>query len=509
METFVDISKQKEAEEELKKAREMAETANKAKSEFLANMSHEIRTPMNSILGFSEVMLNNTNDEKQKDYLNTILSSGKTLLSIINDILDLSKIEAGKMEISPMPVDLRIVIKEIAQIFQQKVLEKNIDFATIMDDRFPASITIDEVRLRQILLNLTGNAVKFTSSGFVKIILELINDMGELVDFDILVIDSGIGINESDQKTIFESFRQQSGHDVKKFGGTGLGLAISKRLTEMMGGEISVESEPGKGSTFKLAFKNIKYSSEELTQNESFSWGSEEIVFMGSKVLVVDDIGFNRDLVRSFLDKYDLVILDAEDGEKGIKSARENNPDLIFMDIRMPGMNGYEAAKILKRESETSGIPVIALTASTMQSEEVKIKGQFDGYLRKPVHRKNIVDELIKFIPYTRRDKIKDEEKENDNKEVLKENLNNEIKEEFRKLYFDGIDDMIDMMIMDELEEFACNVIKFGEKYESRSIKILGESLKQSISEFNFEKISENINMIKILFSDIKEEKDD
>ena len=368
-----DITERKEMERRIIKEKEKAEQANRAKSEFLANMSHEIRTPMNSILGFSEVMLNTTTDEKNKSYLKTILSSGKTLLTLINDILDLSKIEAGRMQISPEPVSVRCVINEMKQIFKQKTDEKNLDFIVEIDDDLPGNITIDEVRLRQILLNLIGNAVKFTSEGYVKTEVTLLNESNGIIDFEIAVIDTGIGIAENDKKQIFDSFSQQSGQDAKRYGGTGLGLAITKRLCELMNGRIDMESKLGKGSKFVVSFRNIKYSSQKISEEDADEWNEENVDFLGANVLIVDDVPHNRDLIVSYLESYDLKINTADNGKMSVDLAMDLMPDLILMDIRMPGLNGYEATEIIKSNKKTKHIPIIALTASTTQTKKERI----------------------------------------------------------------------------------------------------------------------------------------
>jgi PAS domain S-box-containing protein len=442
-------------ENNLIKEKIRAESANRAKSEFLANMSHEIRTPMNSILGFSEVMLNSVSDQKHKGYLNTILNSGKTLLSLINDILDLSKIEAGRLEISAEPVDLKVVLFEMQQIFAQKAEEKNIDLFFEIEEGIPSNITIDEIRLRQILLNLIGNAVKFTSSGFVKVIAFGDCKNNSFIDLHISVIDSGIGIPEADQKRIFDSFSQQAGQDSRKYGGTGLGLAITKRLCELMDGKISLVSQVNKGSKFTVTFQNVKCSDDVIVDDRGFEWDEDRIDFKPAKVLIVDDIPHNRNLVLSYLENYNLTMYEAENGEIAINIGKEYMPDLILMDIRMPGMNGYQATEILKSDKATQKIPVIALTASTMHSETDMINELFDGYLRKPIQKQHLVNEMAKFLTHDILEGEEFKEKAIEIEEVIEDVISEEVKSSFRGKFFDKIDYLKDVMIIDEVNDLS------------------------------------------------------
>jgi PAS domain S-box-containing protein len=501
LESFVDISKQKQAESELKEAKKQADAANKSKSEFLANMSHEIRTPMNSILGFSEVMMNTIKDEKHIGYLKTILTSGKTLLSLINDILDLSKIEAGRIEIAPEPVDIRVIINEIKQIFTQKVHEKNIQLFSEIDVDFPANITIDEVRFRQILLNIVGNAVKFTAEGYVKIELKKVQLKNGTIDFVVSVSDTGIGVQEADKQRIFESFSQQSGQTSRHFEGTGLGLAISKKLCELMGGKIELESEVSVGSKFSLLFFDVKYSEEILEQENHYSWDKEAIVFNSSKILVVDDISFNRDLIISYLENYNFTLLEAENGEIGIAMAKKLMPDIILMDIRMPGINGYEATEILKNDKITSQIPVIALTASTMSNETEKINKLFDGYLRKPVQKNSLVTELIKYLQHenkkTKTDFIETTAVSKTENPV---DIDDSVKSDFRNEFFEKIDELSCTMIIEDLDNFVERIYIFEQQKNINFLKEKADSLKRHIAEFDFDMITNCLVEIKQFF---------
>ncbi len=482
-----------------------AEAANRAKSEFLANMSHEIRTPMNSILGFSEVMLNTCSDSKQKYYLNIILHSGKTLLSIINDILDLSKIEAGRMDISLEPTDLRIILSEIKQLFKQSIIKKELDFIVEFDESFPQSIQIDEVRLRQILLNLIGNSIKFTHKGFVKICVNVLNNNNDEIDFKIEVIDSGIGISKEFQNQIFDSFSQQSGQDSRKYGGTGLGLSITKRLCELMNGEIELVSSPDSGSIFTLTFKNISHSFDIVSSEDVVLWADNNINFQGSKVLIVDDVAYNRSLILTYLESYNLKLYVAENGEIAIDMAKEYLPDLILMDIRMPGMNGYEATTIIKQSRLTSAIPIVALTASTMKSEIEKLNQVFDGFLRKPITQNTLLKEIVKYLPYQQsscdiQDSADQNVKQNETETTTA--INAEVIEQFCRNFSDLIENKADYMFWDELAKLTRQLEEF---IMSNDIKQMSKEifeLKTHLEYFEIDKIIPCLKSINNFFKD-------
>lgn len=498
---LVNIRHRIKLEKNLIAEKQNADIANRAKSEFLANMSHEIRTPMNSILGFSEVMLNTTSDRQQQNYLRTILNSGKSLLTLINDILDLSKIEAGRMEISPEAADVRLIVNEIKQLFKHKSQENNIEFIVSFDESLPDTIIIDEVRLRQILLNLCGNAIKFTEKGQVEVDVNILNNYNGHIDLEIMVSDTGIGIPEEDQQRIFDSFSQQSGQDNKKYGGTGLGLTISKRLAELMGGEILVESRMGEGSRFSVRFFDIKYSDEIIDHEGAFLWDEQNIVFKGSKILIVDDVPHNRNLVLTYLKSYDLKLFEAENGEIAVEYAKIFQPDLIFMDIRMPGINGYEATEMIKNEKKTKDIPIIALTASTMRSEIDKLNETFDGYLRKPVQKNTIINELIKHLPYETPEETIAESTDTPG-ETIPRAIPPGVKEQFNKSFGQSIDNQINFLMIDDLNELVDAMQGFAIEHNISQLKDMAAELNGFMDTFEFEEINKSLQAIQQLFND-------
>ena len=489
--------------EELKKAKDVAENISKQKSEFLANMSHEIRTPMNSVIGFTEILEKEITNPVHKEYLNSIKKGGNALLRIINDILDLSKIEAGKLEIRNESLNPTNLFLEIESIFHSKIISKNISFIVDIDKTIPKYIIIDGVRIRQVLFNLIGNAIKFTQKGHVKLKVENVykDNIKSKIDLIFSVEDTGIGIDEKNLETIFNAFEQQENHDVAKYGGTGLGLAICTKLIKMMNGEIKVESQKNKGSTFTVIFRDIPVSSME-DEVVSSKLKASNIMFEKAVILVVDDVLENRKLVQASLKDYDIDLIMAENGKEAIELLKNVNVNLILMDLRMPVMDGYEAATILKNDERLKNIPLIALTASVMGKDLEKVsKYGFDGYLRKPVILDDLIEELAKYLKYQSLNNDIKEEK--NNKIIDLEKLKvviNKLEKEFKQEWL-NIKDGGDFSL---IEEFAIKLNELALNEEIYLLENYSKELIKNVESFDIEKVDYLMNTYLELIENLK-----
>ena len=383
----------------VKKSKQLAHEAHMAsrvKSEFLANMSHEIRTPLNAIIGFAQILEQEELEEIHKSYVDYIHSSGDHLLSLINDILDFSKVEAGKIEIDIQSCSVRELTSSLETVMRQKAMEKNIDFAVILDNKVPEQIKTDPTRLRQCLYNLVTNAIKFTHEGQVNITV----DIESVNCIRLCVQDTGIGIPEDKLSEIFDPFKQADASTTREYGGTGLGLAITKKLVSLLNGEIKIESEVGHGSRFTilLPFEEVEQIEEpESAESQNFEIGSTENSFAGSgKILIAEDSPLNQKLLDTILSKAGYEFDIVADGLEAVKQVQKHDYSMVLMDIQMPNMNGYDATQEIRQQGYD--LPIIAVTANAMNGDREKcISVGCSDYLAKPIKRDALIAIIEKY----------------------------------------------------------------------------------------------------------------
>ena len=468
--TSDDITERIEIESKLKKATEEAIAANLSKSTFLSNMSHEIRTPMNAILGYSQLLQDDDNLTKaQQDSLKTINKSGEHLLELINDILDMSKIEAGRTSLNPSDFNLIELVKEVEELFKIKANQKNIDLSFTIAKNVPAVIYADEAKIKQVIINLIGNSLKFTSEGFVKVSVEKLQNHV----LQIKVKDSGKGILKEEQEAIFKPFEQaQNGRQTE--GGTGLGLAISRKFSNLMEGDITIESEYGKGAEFAFSFKYLEGNESILkSDKEELQVASLSPEMKGLKVAIVDDRFENRDILYKKLNPLGFDTRMAENGKEAVELYKEWKPDIILMDVVMPVMNGVEATRQILKIAGNHKVKIFVVSASALESEQKEIMEiGATVFIKKPVMFNLLLTEMhnkagVKFI-------YKEEEKK---KETIKNSMPSDVPEHLKVSFLKASEEGDFTLLQDLLETL--------EKETGKSFKFIEDC----INEMEFEAI--------------------
>jgi len=403
-----DITDQKRFENELIEAKHIAELAtqkaeesNKLKEAFLANMSHEIRTPMNAIIGFSDILSKRKLGEQEKEYVLTIKSAGENLLTIINDILDISKIEAGMMTFEEHTFSVREIFKSLQVMLMEKAREKELELIFDCEEDVPEILLGDNTRLTQIIINLVSNAIKFTPTGKIVVVAKIANEHSKInedgiIPIEFSVTDTGIGIPQEKLEHIFERFRQAESHTTRKYGGTGLGLSIAKQLTQLQGGSLTVKSEFNVGSTFSFQIPYKKSSeAEKALEITEVKQNLDELSKLN--ILLVEDNQLNVKLIRSLFSEHNMKLEVAENGSVGIQKIKEGNFDIVLMDMEMPIMNGYEAATVIRNEMKSS-IPIIAMTAHAMSGERERcLNLGMDDYISKPINANLLFEKMYEL----------------------------------------------------------------------------------------------------------------
>jgi signal transduction histidine kinase/CheY-like chemotaxis protein len=500
---------------DLLEAKERAELADQAKSTFLANMSHEIRTPMNAILGYSRLLSNMMANKKQKEYLEIVQTSGRNLLALIDDILDLSKIEAGKMNLVYHPMNPRTLFNEIEDIFRIRTKEKGIVFIIRVDPEIPNSLLLDETRLRQILFNVVGNAVKFTDEGYVKLSIHKIPSAADPKQITLVftVEDTGIGIPVDQIENIFQAFEQQKGQS-HRYGGTGLGLAITRRLVEIMNGELSVTSQVNKGSTFTIKLQNVQVSSHQIPLNLEKITLQEVPVFKKAVVMVIEDNRYNMDLVKTLLEARNIKVEEAFNGKEALDQLKQNTakPDVILMDMKTPVLDGYETTKIIKANDDWKKIPVIALTATIMKEDREKIiECGCDGFLPKPINEVQLFSELIKYLPYNKkaaptiepRYSVKENEIQGDLSHLRTEEIS-EITAVLGNRLMKKWQQLEDSIFLDQWAAFGIEIKQLAEKFDLQTLVNYSQYLIDNVKHLNIVELKKTIRVYPGLVDIIK-----
>jgi len=483
---------------ELERSKQIAEDADSAKGQFLANISHEIRTPLNIIIGNSEILKESLPvGTPDHTYLKGIIISGTNLLNLINDILDLSKVDAGQMLLKKEPLNVRSFLNDIKEIFKVKAHEKGLRFDFDIEESLPSIIWVDEIRLRQVIFNLIGNAVKFTQTGSINLSVRSKIKTKTQLDLFIDIKDTGIGIPPSQQRVIFEPFRQQVGQSTRTFGGTGLGLAISKRLVEAMDGRISVSSNIGIGSVFRIYLSNVEYENEwgETASDDGF-----EYKFEPAKVLIAEDSEEHLEIMKFFLKSDALTVYEAHNGQEALDKLALVKPDLIIMDIQMPVMNGFKAAKNIRANARFNEIPIVAISSFSDINKQNKVLEICTDYVSKPLSKTKFLEVVSKYIPcqkISKKQEIKVEATEDTSFNSFEQRMNEiEKNGQIQDFYLEFSTKIIDLynelqlnMSMNNLGRLGFQSLDLGMRYQVELMEETGKRIEECLSDFRLDEI--------------------
>jgi signal transduction histidine kinase/DNA-binding response OmpR family regulator len=465
-------------EKELMEAKLQAERSSQEKTVFLANMSHEIRTPMNAILGFTELLEGDLNEPKHRQYLQSIRSAGASLLQLINDILDMSKIEAGVMELRFEPTDPREICDFLHTVFSGPAAKKGVKLECAVAQDLPHAVLMDRIRLRQVLVNLVGNAVKFTDKGNIYVRVQWEKQTSSHITLIIEVQDTGVGIPQDKLEAIFSPFVQAGAHREKEKSGTGLGLSIVRRLTEKMGGTVTAASVLGQGSAFSLRFPDIAISARLATGEKLERNGSADFNDLSpATVLVVDDNETNCQLIAGMFADSHHRLLYAASGPEAVIKARDLQPDVILLDIRMPGMDGREALAEIRKIPGKELTPIIAVTASSLMSEEHDLKERFSGYVRKPFSKLELFDELAHFLPQSKR-------QQPPAPAPAASSVTPELVAELRRLKADEWPAICESLAVNETKAFAAALDSLGQRWNCQSLLAYAQALSRHAEDY-------------------------
>jgi PAS domain S-box-containing protein len=488
--------------------RDRANLANIAKSEFLANMSHEIRTPMNAILGFSESLYDQLTESEHRGMLQSVLSSGRSLLALLNDILDLSKIESGRLELSTEPFDLQNLVQEVLVLFRERAERRGIQLLFETEEKFPEIVILDEIRIRQVLFNLIGNAVKFTQQGHVRIGLKG-DRVGEgLFDVHISIEDTGIGIPSEQLETIFDPFIQVSGRTSREYEGTGLGLSICRRLIQKMEGELNVESTLGSGSIFTILLKGIR-GEQVSTRIHAQRDTGESPVFEHVTAVIIDDVSSNLLLMDRFMRTFGFTTYKAVDGEEGLALIKRYIPDIVVTDIRMPKMDGFALVSAVKQDALIRHIPVLGCTAALIELKASHQANLFDGLIMKPVMKEELLRELRRFVKDTGKGGTgNSKESEEFSLAGFRPPPDEHLEEVLAILseeFLPEWEEFRNQLVLFRIETFAKNLTTLAKKHNFAFLEHYGDILSQNVQDINLDQILYLLDMYPGIVSQLQE----